>query len=57
MATLDQIAEQGYTLSASSYVERKREEVEPPSVTRKRYLDLVKDKLKELLRKGGYVDE
>lgn len=63
VATLDQIAEQGYTLSASSYVERKREEVEPPSVTRKRYLDLVKetreaeDKLKELLRKGGYVDE
>lgn len=63
IASLSDIAEEGYTLSASSYVERKREEVESPEVTRKRFLDLVEEtraaeaKLIELLKEGGYIDE
>ena len=63
IATIDDIAAEGYTLSASSYVERKREEVEPPEETKKRFLKLVEEtraaeaELSELLRKGGYLDE
>lgn len=49
-------------LSANNYVERRREEIEPPAETRKRFYDLLRqtrkseEKLLELLSKGGYVD-
>lgn len=62
IATLEDIAREGYVLSASNYVEREREEVEPPAETRKRFYDLIQqtreseDKLIDLLVKGGYTD-
>ena len=49
-------------LSANNYIERKREKVEPPAETRKRFYGLIQktkeseEKLLELLVKGGYVD-
>ena len=62
IATLDDIEREGYVLSANNYVERRREEIEPPAETRKRFYDLLRqtrkseEKLLELLSKGGYVD-
>ena len=62
IATLEDIAREGYVLSASNYVEREREEVESPAETRKRFYDLIQqtreseDKLIDLLVKGGYTD-
>lgn len=62
IATLEDVRQEDYVLSASSYVERRREEVEPPAETRKRFYDLLEetrkseDRLLELLKKGGYTD-
>lgn len=61
--TIEEIKAEGFVLSAGSYVERKREEIEPPEVTRKRFLDLLgetaecEERLYDLLKKGGYLDE
>lgn len=62
IATLDDIEREGYVLSANNYIERKREKVEPPAETRKRFYDLIQktreseEKFLDLLVKGGYVD-
>lgn len=62
IATLEDVRQEDYVLSANSYVERRREEVEPPAETRKRFYDLLEetrkseDRLLELLKKGGYTD-
>lgn len=62
IATLADIEREGYVLSANNYVERKREKVEPPTETRKRFYDLLQqtkeseERLLDLLTKGGYVD-
>ena len=62
IATLADIEREGYVLSANNYVERKRERVEPPAETRKRFYDLLQqtkeseEKFLDLLARGGYVD-
>ena len=62
IATLADIEREGYVLSANNYVERRREKVEPPAETRKRFYDLLRqtkeseEKLLDLLTRGGYVD-
>lgn len=61
--TIDDAKAQGYTLSVSNYVERRRQEVEPPEKVRERFLTLLKEtneaeeRLRELLVRGGYLDE
>ena len=63
VVTLEDIADEGYILSASIYVKRRPEEVEPPEVTRKRFLELLDEtraseaRLAELLKEGGYAHE
>ena len=62
IATLGDIEREGYVLSANNYVERKREKVEPPAETRKRFYDLLQqtreseERLLNLLAKGGYTN-
>lgn len=62
IATLTDIENEGYVLSANNYVEREREKVEPPAETRKRFYELLRqtkqseERLFDLLTKGGYVD-
>ena len=62
IATLADIEREGYVLSANNYVERKRERVELPAETRKRFYDLLQqtkeseEKFLDLLARGGYVD-
>lgn len=62
ITTLADIEREGYVLSANNYIERKREKVEPPAETRKRFYDLIQktrkseEKFLDLLVKGGYVD-
>ncbi|MDO5107990.1 MAG: N-6 DNA methylase, partial [Coriobacteriaceae bacterium] len=63
VVTLPDIEEQGYTLQVGNYIERKREEAEPPEKVRARFLDLLdeadaaEERFHELLAKGGYLDE
>jgi len=61
--TLPDIEEQGYTLQVSNFVERKREEAEPPEKVRARFHDLMDEadaaeaRFHQLLAEGGYLDE
>ena len=63
VVSLDEIREKEYTLSVNTYIEKKEQEVVPPEVVRQNYFDAlqeVKDaeeKMKELLIKGGYINE
>ncbi|MBO5622105.1 MAG: SAM-dependent DNA methyltransferase [Butyrivibrio sp.] len=63
IVSLDEIREKDYTLSVNTYIEKKEQEVVPPEVIRQSYFEAlqeVKDaeqKMKELLIKGGYVNE
>ena len=63
VVSLDEIREKDYTLSVNTYIEKKEQEVVPPEVVRQNYFDAlqeVKDaeeKMKELLIKGGYINE
>lgn len=63
VVTLDDIRDKDYTLAVNTYVEKKEQEVVSPGIVRQQYfaaLDEVREaenKLKELLLKGGYVNE
>lgn len=63
IVSLDDIREKDYTLSVNTYIEKKEQEVVSPEIVRQNYFDAlqeVKDaesKMKELLIKGGYVNE
>lgn len=63
VVTLDDIRDKDYTLAVNTYVEKKEQEVVSPEIVRQQYfaaLDEVREaenKLKELLLKGGYVNE
>lgn len=62
IVTLEDVEREGYVLSASNYVEREREEAEPPVETRRRFYELLEQtresekRLHDLLEKGGYAD-
>ena len=63
IVALDDVREKDYTLSVNTYIEKKEQEVVSPDIVRQNYFDAlqeVKDaeyKMKELLIKGGYVNE
>ncbi|RKM56730.1 SAM-dependent DNA methyltransferase [Butyrivibrio sp. XB500-5] len=63
IVSLDEIRDKDYTLSVNTYIEKKEQEVVPPEVVRQSYFEAlqeVKDaeqKMKELLIKGGYINE
>ena len=61
VVTLEEVEQQGFTLSVSNYVERKKEEVEPPEQVKARFMRLLEEtdeaeeRLRALLEKGGYL--
>jgi len=63
IVTLKDIKEKEYTLSTNAYIEKKPASVTPPSVVRERYFASYRraleyeDKLRRLLKEGGYIDE
>ena len=63
IVTLDEIREKDYTLSVNTYIEKKEQEVVSPEVVRQNYYDALGEveraekRMKELLVKGGYVNE
>jgi len=63
VVTLPDIEEQGYTLQVGNYIERRRDEAEPPEKVRARFLDLLdeveaaEERFHQLLAEGGYLDE
>ena len=63
VVTLDEVREQGCVLSVSNYLERQKEEVEPPERVRERFLALLREteaaeaRLAQLLKEGGYLDD
>lgn len=63
IVTLKDIKGKGYTLSTNVYIEKKPVLITPPSVVRDRYYASYKrvmeyeKRLRELLKKGGYIDE
>ena len=63
IVTLKDIKEKEYTLSTNAYIEKKPASVTPPSVVREHYFASYRraleyeDKLRRLLKEGGYIDE
>ena len=63
IVSLDDIRDKDYTLSVNTYIEKKEQEVVSPEAVRKKYFEALKEveeaenHLKELLVKGGYVNE
>ncbi len=63
IVSLDDIRDKDYTLSVNTYIEKKEQEVVSPEEVRKKYFEALKEveeaenHLKELLVKGGYVNE
>ena len=63
IVSLDDIRDKDYTLSVNTYIEKKEQEVVSPEEVRKKYYEALREveeaekHLKELLVKGGYVNE
>lgn len=63
VVSLDDIREKDYTLSVNTYIEKKEQEVASPEEVRKKYFETLREvekaekHLKELLIKGGYINE
>ncbi|MCR5128964.1 MAG: type I restriction-modification system subunit M [Lachnospiraceae bacterium] len=63
IVTLDEIREKDYTLSVNTYIEKAEQEVVSPETVRQNYYDALSEvektekRMKELLVKGGYVNE
>ena len=63
VVTKDDIRKAGYTLAVGTYIEKKKQEITPPVEVRRRYFEAVQSvrendaRLKELLSKGGYINE
>lgn len=63
IVTLDEIREKDYTLSVNTYIEKEEQEVVSPETVRQNYYDALGEvertekRMKELLVKGGYVNE
>ncbi|MCM1236922.1 MAG: N-6 DNA methylase, partial [Ruminococcus flavefaciens] len=63
IVTLADIEKKGYTLAINNYIEKKEQKTIPPEEVRRQYFEAYKEmleaekKLKELLLKGGYVNE
>ena len=63
IVSLDEIRDKEYSLSINTYIEKKDQEVVSPEVVRQSFLGALQEvrdaekKMKELLVKGGYVNE
>lgn len=63
IVTIQDIKDKDYTLSTNVYIEKKPVPITPPSVVRERYYASYKraleyeDRLRKLLKEGGYIDE
>lgn len=63
VVTLEEVKNQGYTLAVNNYIEKKPQEITPPSEVRRAYFQALKDvfdaeeEMKKLLVEGGYVNE
>lgn len=63
VVTVEDVKAQGYVLSVSNYIEREKEEIEPPEIVKQRFLDLLdeteaaEERFRLLLAKGGYLNE
>jgi len=63
VVTIDEVAKNGYDLSVNKYIERIKVETASPAEVRRQYIQSynrmleAEAKLKELLIKGGYIDE
>jgi type I restriction enzyme M protein len=62
IATLDEIAQKGFTLSVSAYIAKEAQESVSPEKIRKKYFEAIEaaksaeEKLKSLLSEGGYLN-
>lgn len=63
IVTLEDVRAKDYTLAINNYIEKKEQEVVPPAEVRKQYYAALQevfeaeDRMKELLREGGYIHE
>lgn len=63
IVTIPEIREKGYTLAVNNYIEKKKQEIVPPSEIRRQYFEAFEEMLeaeetmKKLLLEGGYVNE
>jgi type I restriction enzyme M protein len=63
VVTKDDIREAGYTLAVGTYIKKTKQETTPPAEVRRQYYEAVQSVrenealLKELLAKGGYINE
>ena len=63
VVTLDEVREKEYTLAVNTYIDKKEQEIVSPEVVRQQYFEAydeviaAENKLKELLVRGGYVNE
>ena len=57
------IRQKGYTLAVNNYIEKKEQETVPQKEVRRQYFEAyeamlrAEEKMKRLLREGGYVSE
>ena len=63
VVTKEDIRKAGYTLAVGTYIEKRKQETTPPAEVRRQYYEAVQSvresetRLKELLAKGGYINE
>ena len=63
IVTIEEIEAAGNVLSVGTYIERKKQEIVPPEEVRRQYYAAMKrvtvyeEKLRKLLKEGGYIDE
>lgn len=63
VVTIDDVKNHDYTLSVSAYIEKTQKKTASPTEVRQRYFEAYQNMIdcenltKELLRKGGYIDE
>jgi len=63
IVTLEDVRAKDYTLAINNYIEKKEQEIVPPAEVRKQYYAALQevfeaeDRMRELLREGGYIHE
>ncbi|RVU55798.1 N-6 DNA methylase [Anaerosphaera multitolerans] len=63
VVTIPEVKDKGYSLAINNYIERKEQEITPPTEIRKQYFDALEKMIEaekimmELLLEGGYVNE
>lgn len=63
VVTLDDLKAKDYTLSVNTYIEKPKKKTIPPAVVRQQFAEAYRDlvecenRTRQLLKKGGYIDE